>query len=121
MIKIQITRSLLAIATTVTLWSVPAMLHATELHPLVVTGIPLDKVTVAHPTPEYPRAALQLGIDGRVRVTAKVQNGNIIEASVSSGAPMLAYGARQCIARYWKFRPEVSGVFTIPITYKRQA
>jgi TonB family protein len=121
MIKIQITRSLLAIATTVTLWSVPAMVHATELRPLVVTGIALDKVTVTHPTPEYPRAALQLGIHGNVRVTVKVQNGNIVEARASSDEPMLRYEARQWIVRCWKFKPGVTGVFTIPITYKRQA
>jgi TonB family protein len=121
MIKIQITRSLLAIATMVTLWSVPMMSSAAELQPLVVTGIALDKVTVAHPTPEYPRVALKLGIDGNVRVTVKVQNGKIIEASASSDAPMLGYEARQWIVRCWKFRPEVTGVFTIPVTYKRQA
>jgi outer membrane biosynthesis protein TonB len=119
--KIHITRSLLAIATMVTLWSVPARLPATELHPLVVTGIALDKVTVAHPTPEYPRLALQLGIDGNVRVTVRVQNGEIVEASASSDEPMLRYAARQWIVRCWKFKPEVSGVFTIPIAYKRQA
>jgi hypothetical protein len=89
MIKIQITRNLLAIATMVTLWTVPVMLQATELQPLIVTGIALDKVTVSHPTPEYPRVALQLGIDGNVRVTVKVQNGNIVEASASSDEPML--------------------------------
>jgi TonB family protein len=121
MTKIQITRSLLAIAAMVTLWSVPVMLHATELRPLVVTGIALDKVTVAHPTPEYPRVARQLGIDGNVRVTVAVHNGQIVEASASSGAPMLAYAARQWIVRYWKFKPEVSGTFTVPIAYKRQA
>ena len=121
MIKIQITRSLLAIATMVTLWSVPTLLHATELHPLVVTGIALDKVTVAHPTPEYPRLALQLGIDGNVRVTVRVQNGEIVEASASSDEPMLRYEARQWIVRCWKFKPEVIGVFTILIAYKRQA
>ena len=121
MMKSHITRSLLVIATMVPLWSVPVISHATELHPLVVTGIALDKVTFAHPTPEYPRAALQLGIDGSVRITAKVQNGNIIEARVLSGAPMLADAARQWIVRSWKFRPEVTGLFTIPIAYKRQA
>jgi TonB family protein len=84
-------------------------------------GIALDKVTVAHPTPEYPRVALKLGIDGNVRVTVKVQNGKIIEARASSDAPMLGYDAQQWIVRCWKFRPEVTGVFTIPITYKRQA
>jgi TonB family protein len=121
MIKIQITRNLLAIATMVTLWSVPTMLPAAELQPLVVTGIALDKVTVSHPTPEYPRVALQLGIYGNVRVTVKVQNGNIVEASASSDEPMLRYEAREWIVRCWKFKPEVTGVFTIPITYKRQA
>jgi outer membrane biosynthesis protein TonB len=121
MIKIQMTRSLLAMATIVTLWAVPMMLQATELQPLVVTGIALDKVTVAHPTPEYPRVALQLGVDGSVRVTVKVQNGEIVGATASSTAPMLRYEARQWIVRCWKFKPEVTGVFTIPITYKRQA
>ena len=113
--------SLLAIVTIATLWSVPAMLQAAELKPLVVTGIALDKVTVAHPTPEYPRAALQLGVHGNVRVTVKVQNGNIVEAGASSDEPMLRYEARQWIVRCWKFKPGVTGVFTIPIIYKRQA
>ena len=121
MMKSHITRSLLVIATMVPLWSVPVISHATELHPLVVTGIALDKVTFAHPTPEYPRAALQLGIDGKAVVTVKVQKGEILEASASSDEPMLRYEARQWILRCWKFKPEVTGVFTIPITYKRQA
>ena len=119
--KSHITRSLLVIATMVPLWSVPVISHATELHPLVVTGIALDKVTIAHPTPEYPRVARQLGIDGNVRVTVRVQNGEIVEASASAEEPMLRYEARQWIVRCWKFKPEVSGVFTIPIVYKRQA
>jgi hypothetical protein len=48
MIKIQITRSLLAIATMVTLLAVPVRLRATELHPLVVTGIALSVVAKTH-------------------------------------------------------------------------
>ena len=120
MTKIQITRSLLAIAATVTLWSA-AVLHATELHPLVVTGIALDKVTVAHPTPEYPRLALQLGVDGKAVVTVKVQNGEIVEASASADAPIIGLTSKEWILRCWKFKPEVTGVFTIPITYKRRA
>jgi hypothetical protein len=50
-----------------------------------------------------------------------VQNGRITEANVLSGAPMLASSAKAWIAGNWKFKPEVSGVFTIPISYKRQA
>jgi hypothetical protein len=70
MMKIQIMRSLLAIVTMVTLWSVPMVLQATGLQSLVVTRIALDKVTIAHPTPKCPPAALKLGIGGHVRVTA---------------------------------------------------
>ena len=121
MIKIQITRSLLAIVTIVTLWAVPVMLQATELQPLVVTGIALDKVTVAHPTPEYTSNALRFGIDGNVWVTVNVKDGQIVEATASSDAPLLGYEAKQWIVRCWKFKPEITGVFTIPISYKRQA
>jgi hypothetical protein len=56
-----------------------------------------------------------------VRVDLKVQNGEIVEANASGNAPMLAYEARQWIVRRWKFKPEVTGMFTIPIDYKRQA
>jgi outer membrane biosynthesis protein TonB len=121
MIQTQIARSLLAIAMMVTLWSVPAMLPATELHPLVVTGIALDKVAVAHPVPEYPTTALRFHIDGHVQVTVKVQNGKIAEASASADAPILGLASKEWIVRCWKFKPDVTGVFTIPITYKRQA
>jgi outer membrane biosynthesis protein TonB len=119
--RVKFVRSLFAIATIATIWSAPVILQATELHPLVVTGISLDKVTTAHPTPKYPRFALQLGIDGHVQVKVKVRNGEILVASASANAPMLAYEAKQWIVRCWKFKPEVTGVFTIPIDYKRQA
>jgi outer membrane biosynthesis protein TonB len=121
MIKIQITRGLLTIATMVTFWSVPMMSQATELHPLIVTGIALDKVAVAHPVPEYPPVALRFHIDGHVQVTVKVQNGKIVEASASADAPILGLASKEWIVRCWKFKPDVTGVFTIPITYKRQA
>ena len=121
MLKIQINRRLIAIATAATLLTLPTMLQAAELHPLVVTGIALDKLTIAHPTPKYPSNALNLGIDGNVRVSVSVTNGQIVEATALSGSPMLGYEARQWIVRCWKFKPEVTGVFTIPVTYKRQA
>jgi outer membrane biosynthesis protein TonB len=114
-------RTLLAITTLAALWSTPALLPAAELHPLVVTGIPLDKVTTVHPTPAYPRVALALGIGGIVRVDVKVQNGRITEANALSGPPMLVSSAKAWIVGNWKFKPETSGVFTIPVNYKRQA
>jgi TonB family protein len=114
-------RSLLAISTIAMFWSAPPLARAAELHPLVVTGIALDKVTTFHPAPAYPRVALALGVDGKVRIEVKVQNGRITEANVLSGAPMLASSAKAWIVGNWKFRPEIDGIFTIPINYKRQA
>jgi TonB family protein len=114
-------RSFLTIGTIAALWSAPPLLRAAELHPLVVIGIPLEKVAIAHPTPAYPRTALALGIDGKVRIKMKVRDGRIIEADALSGSPMLGYSAKEWILRNWQFRPEISGVFTIPISYKRQA
>ena len=114
-------RTLLTIATSAALWSAPALSRAAELRPLVVTGIALNKVTIVHPTPAYPRAALALGIDGIVKVEVTVQNGRITGAKALSGSPMLAYSAKTWIVWNWKFKPEISGVFTIPINYKRQA
>ncbi|HYZ72131.1 MAG TPA: hypothetical protein VE641_03580 [Chthoniobacterales bacterium] len=60
--KNKLYRRLLVIATSAALWSTPALLRATELHPLIVTGIALDKVATVHPAPVYPRAALASGI-----------------------------------------------------------
>ena len=99
----------------------PALVRAAELHPLIVTGIALDKVTTSRPAPAYPWVALALGIDGKVRIELTVHNGRITEANVLSGAPMLASSAKAWIVGNWKFKPEISGVFTVPINYKRHA
>jgi TonB family protein len=114
-------RGLLAISTIAMFWSTPMLVRAAELHPLVVTGIALDKVATVHPMPEYPRAAIAFGLDGKVRIEVKVQNGRITDAKTLSGNPMLAYSAKSWIVRNWKFKPEVSGTFTVPINYQRQA
>ena len=122
MLKIQIHRSLFAIATIATLWSLPVMLQATELHPMVVVGIPADSVALRHPTPEYPRVALSLHISGDVVVTVRVENGKIMETTANShSSPLLADSATRWVANQWKFKPSVSGVFTIPISYKQSA
>ena len=64
---------------------------------------------------------MALGIDGKVQIEVKVHSARITEANVLSGAPMLASSAKAWIVGNWKFKPEVSGVFTIPISYKRRA
>ena len=122
MFKHQIHRSLFAIATIATLWSLPVMLQATELHPMVVIGIPANNVALRHPTPEYPRNALNLHISGNVVVTVRVENGKIMETTANShSSPLLADSATRWVANQWKFKPSVSGVFTIPISYKQSA
>ena len=122
MFKIQIHRNLLAIATVVTLWSLPVTLQAAELHPMVVVGSPADNVALRHPTPEYPRTALNFHISGDVVVTVRVENGKIMETTANShSSPLLADSATRWVANQWKFKPSVSGVFTIPISYKESA
>src|ERR1700751_3014464 len=108
-------RSLLTISAIAMFWSAPALVRAAELHPLVVTGIALDKVATVHPTPEYPRTAFALGLDGKVLIKMTVQSGRIVEAKTLSGSPMLGYSAKKWILRNWKFKPEISGVVTLPI------
>jgi TonB family protein len=114
-------RGLFAIGTIAVLWSAPFAVQAAELRPLVVTGIALDKVATVHPTPEYPRTALALGVEGKVRIKMTIRDGRIVETKAVSGNPMLGYSAKKWILQNWKFKPEISGVFTIPINYTRQA
>ena len=122
MLKNQIDRSLSAIAAIATLWSLPVMLQATELHPMVVVGIPADSVALRHPTPEYPRNALNLHIAGDVVVTVRVKSGQVMETKANShSSPLLTDSATRWVANQWKFKPSVSGVFTIPISYKESA
>jgi TonB family protein len=114
-------RSLLTVSAIAMFWSAPALVRAAELHALVVTGIALDKVATVHPTPEYPRSPLVSGVDGSVLIKITIRDGRLVEAKTLSGNPMLGYSAKKWILRNWKFKPEISGVFTIPINYKRQA
>ena len=121
MVKNQIHRGLLAIAAIVTLCSMPALSRGAELHGIVVVGIPAEKIASEHPTPEYPQTALNLRISGDVVVTVRVENGKVMGKTAASGSPMLAYSASRWVTHQWKFKPTVSGVFRIPISYKESA
>jgi hypothetical protein len=122
MLRNQFYRSLVAVVVIATLWSMQALSPATELHPMVVVGIPADSVALRHPTPEYPRNALNLHISGDVVVTVRVENGKIMETTANSHSSLLLAGsATRWVANQWKFKPSVSGVFTIPISYKQSA
>ena len=121
MVKNQIHRGLLAIVTIVMLCFMPALSRAAELHRMVVVGIPAEKIASEHSTPEYPRTALNLHIRGDVVVTVRVENGKVMGKTAASGSPMLAYSASRWVTHQWKFKPTVSGVFRIPISYKESA
>ena len=121
MFKNQIYRTLLAVATIATLWSLPARSQAAELHPMVVVGIPANEVALNYPIPEYPRTALSLHISGDVMVRVRVENGQILDATASSTSSVLAEASKHWILGQWKFKPTVNGVVTIPISYKESA
>jgi outer membrane biosynthesis protein TonB len=97
------------------------LLQAAELHRLVVIGIPAEKIASAHPTPDYPQTARNLHIHGDVVVTVRVEDGKVMGAPTASGSPILAYSASRWVTHQWKFKPTVSGVFRIPISYKESA
>jgi outer membrane biosynthesis protein TonB len=121
MMKSHINRCLLAIVTIITLCSMPALLPAAELHPIVVVGIPADTVASAHPTPEYPRTARDLHLFGDVVVTVRVENGKVTETTTASRSPILADSASRWVTYQWRFKPTVRGVFRIPISYRESA
>jgi outer membrane biosynthesis protein TonB len=115
----QLYRSLVAVAATAAFRLVPALgSQATELRPMVVIGIPANSVALKCPTPEYPRVALNFHISGDVLVRVQVENGVIMETTATSYHSVLANSARRWVRNQWSFKPSVSGVFTIPITYK---
>jgi TonB family protein len=122
MSKIQVYRSLLAAALIGAIWYFAVISQAAELHPMVVVGILANNVALRHPNPEYPRIALNLHISGDVLLRVQVENGVITETTVvSQSSLLLADSASRWVANQWKFKPSVSGVFAIPISYKQSA
>jgi hypothetical protein len=62
------------------------------------------------------------GCDGDVLLRVQVENGVIRETTVvSHSSPFLADSASRWVANQWKFKPSVSGVFTIPVSYRESA
>jgi hypothetical protein len=121
MSKTQLYRSVIAASVVTALWYFVALSQAIELHPMVVVGIPADSIATEYPTPKYPRLALDLHISGEVLVTVHVENGKVVETSAASHSSILAESATRWVDFQWKFKPYVSGVFTIPISYRESA
>ena len=114
---LHLLRNLIAIATIATLLSIATRLTAAELKPLVVVGIPLDQVAIQHPVPAYPRTAQVLKIAGDVQLRVQVEQGKIVSLTVK-GAPLLADFSSHWVRTAWKFKPSVTGQFSIPISYR---
>jgi hypothetical protein len=112
-----LTRNLIAITTIATLLSAPTGVTAAELKPLVVIGIPLDKVAIRHPVPAYPRTAQVLEIAGDIHLRVQVEQGEIVSVT-AKGAPLLADFSSHWVRTTWKFKPSITGQFSIPISYQ---
>jgi TonB family protein len=57
------------------------------------------------PDPEYPAEAIAAGVQGEVTVRAVVgPRGNVVDASVVSGPPLLREAALDAVGR-WRYRP----------------
>jgi len=101
----------------VTLLWMPTGSTAAELKPLVVIGIALDRVAIQHPVPAYPRTAQVLNIAGDVQLRIQVEQGEIVSVTVK-GPPLLGDFSSHWVRTAWKFRPSVTGQFSVPISYR---
>jgi outer membrane biosynthesis protein TonB len=72
---------------------------------------------IRSPRPPYPPQALQMHISGDVRVTIQVSAGNVVSAEPASGPPILASAAARWVRSNWKFAPDQTGTFTLPVTF----
>jgi len=121
MSKLRVIRSLVAIATIATGLSAAYRSSAAELNRLVITGIALDRVASQHSMPAYPPEARELRIQGEVRVRVQVKNGKMVNVTSESKSPILGKYASHWVRWHWQFRPSVSGVYYLPISYKLTA
>ena len=94
---------------------------AAELKGLVVTGVALDRVASQHTMPPYPLDARSQRIQGEVRVRIQVENGKMLNVTAKSKSLTLANSSARWIQWHWKFRPSVSGVYYLPISFKMTA
>ena len=121
MSKPRVIRSFVAIAAIATALSSAYRSSAAELNRVVVTGIALDRVASQHAAPAYPQDARSFRIQGGVMVRIQVENGKMLNVAAESTSPMLANYSSRWIRWHWQFRPTVSGVYFLPISYKLTA
>jgi outer membrane biosynthesis protein TonB len=110
--------NLLAVATIATLCSAPLRAQAGEQNRLVVVGSIDDIVAISHPAPEYPYDGQRMRIQGDVQVRIHVERGRMVKVTATSRSPYLAGVSERWVRRNWQFRPSISGVYIVPITYQ---
>jgi outer membrane biosynthesis protein TonB len=116
--KPNVARNFVAIAMVATLLSIANRSSATELNGVVVTGVALDRVASRHSAPPYPQEARASGIQADVRVRIQVENGKMVNVMAESGSQQLATYSSRWIRWHWQFKPAVSGVYFLPLSYK---
>jgi outer membrane biosynthesis protein TonB len=114
-------RGFVAIAAIATVLSAAYRSSAAELNRLVVTGLALGSVASRHSIPDYPQDARTFRIQGEVRVRIEVEKGKTINVTAESGSPMLGNYSARWVRWRWHFRPTVSGIYILPISYKLTA
>ena len=87
--------------------SPPAAAVKPEVRGMVHIGStgPMASGLIYSPEPTYPAQAIAGGVQGQVKVRAVVgPHGNVIDASIVSGPPLLREAALDAVGR-WRFRP----------------
>jgi hypothetical protein len=121
MSKSGLVRSFAAIVTIAMLLSAADRSPAAELKPLIVTGIAPDRIATRYALPGYPQDARSRRIEGDVRVRIQVENGKMVNVTAESIVPLLADYTSRWVRWHWQFRPSVSGIYFLPISYKLSA
>ena len=76
---------------------------------LRVTEAEAKRAAIAKPAPEYPMAARQLKVVGKVSLEVVVaDDGHVSDVRIVSGNPILTKPAAEALRR-WRFRPFLSG------------
>ena len=78
-----------------------AILSAGTLH--AAGADPVKRELLKHPDPEYPAIAKQMKVAGVVMLQVTIdKGGNVTDAKVSSGSPLLSTAASSAV-RHWKY------------------
>jgi hypothetical protein len=81
---------------------------------------------VQMPTPPFPRYALNNHSEGTIKVRLYIQNGVVVKCEAgtgkgfSRGGRFLAAYTVDWILRFWRFSPNTTATFVLPVQYIRR-